>query len=246
MPPAHRKAHGVYEPRLPVEDTALLNVILAIVPPLFILYYYWRQDRRRPEPKGLILRVFALGCLSVVPLAMIELALMAVVGPLPFWIKVSLEAFVVAALVEEYGKRWVVHKVAFGHQAFDEVHDGVLYTIVASLGFACLENILYSVNDPNIAILRAFTAVPMHALASGLMGYYLGMAKFAVEEAARKKLFQKGLFSAVAFHGFYDFLLMSKTILFVGILPLLIWGFTFLRKKLAHVEHLDAERLEAA
>lgn len=229
-----------------MEDSALLNLLLAVIPPLLILYYYWRQDRRRPEPKGLILRVFALGCLSVVPLAAIELMLMKVVGPLPFWIKVALEAFVVAALVEEYGKRWVVHKAAFGHQAFDEVHDGVLYTIVASLGFACLENILYSIGDPMIGVVRAFTAVPMHALASGLMGYYLGMAKFAVEEVARKALFRQGLTVAVAFHGLYDFLLMSKTLLFVGVIPMLIWGYRHLKAKLAQVEQIDARTFEAA
>jgi RsiW-degrading membrane proteinase PrsW (M82 family) len=182
----------------------------------------------------------------VVPLALIELLLMKFVGPLPFWPKVVLEAFVIAALVEEFGKRWVVHKVAYGHQAFDEVHDGVLYTIVASLGFACLENILYSVNEPSIAIIRAFTAVPMHALASGLMGYYLGMAKFAAEEAVKRTLFRQGLTVAVVFHGVYDFFLMSKTVLFIGVLPLLLWGFQHLKSRLAHVEKLDSERLEAA
>lgn len=224
----------------------MLSLVLAIIPPLFILFYYWRQDQRRPEPKGLILKVFAIGCLSVAPIAAVELALMQVVGPLPYWPKVFAEAFVIAALVEEFGKRWVVKRYAYDHPAFDEVHDGVLYTIVASLGFACLENILYSVGEPSVAVLRAFTAVPMHALASGLMGYFIGLAKFAAHERERRGHFAAGLGVAVGFHGVYDFFLMSQTLLAVGVVPLLAWGFFHLRSRLAHVERLDAQRLDAA
>ena len=224
----------------------MLALVLAIIPPIGILLYYWRQDQRRPEPKGLILKIFAIGCLSVIPIGLLELGLMQVVGPLPFWPKVLLEAFIIAALVEEFGKRWVVHRYAYGHNAFDEVHDGVLYTIVASLGFACLENILYSVGDPSVALLRAFTAVPMHALASGLMGYYIGLAKFSGGEPERRGHFAKGLGAAVGFHGVYDFFLMSQTLLAVLVVPLLLWGFVHLRRRLVHVQHLDRAQLDAA
>lgn len=217
----------------------MFNLALAIIPPLFILFHYWRQDRRRPEPHGLILKVFLMGCVAVLPIALIEMVMTAMIGPLPHWPKLMAEAFFVAALTEEYGKRWVVQRYAYQHPAFDEVHDGVLYTIVASLGFACLENIMYSIGDPTTGLLRAFTAVPLHALASGLMGYYLGRAKFAAPEK-RPGLMQKGLLTAVGVHGFYDFAVMSESAMCFLAIPLLLGGFYHLRSRLKHVEQLDA------
>jgi RsiW-degrading membrane proteinase PrsW (M82 family) len=215
------------------------SLALAIVPPLFILFHYWRQDRRRPEPHGLVLKVFLMGCLSVVPIAILEMAMSRLIGPLPHWPKLFVEAFFIAALTEEFGKRWVVQRYAYSHDAFDEVHDGVLYTIIASLGFACLENIMYSVGDPTTGLLRAFTAVPLHALASGLMGYYLGRAKFAPADQ-RPGLMQMGLLIAVGIHGAYDFVVMSQTLLCFLAIPLLLGGFQHLRSRLKHVEQLDA------
>lgn len=224
----------------------MLSLTLAIVPPIVILLYFWRQDRRRPEPKGLIGKVFLMGMLSVAPILVIELALQALFGPLPFWPKLLAESFIVAALTEEYFKRLVVKRYAYDHHAFDEVHDGVLYTIVASLGFACLENILYAANDPTVGVLRAFTAVPLHALASGLMGYYIGRAKFALEHE-RQGLMARGLGSAVAMHGLYNFFVLSGTVMAYLALPLLFGGFFHLRGRLAQVERHDAAvHIEAA
>ena len=223
----------------------MLSLTLAIVPPLLMLLYFWRQDRRRPEPKGLIGKVFVMGMLSVIPILVVELALQALFGPLPFWPKLLAESFIVAALTEEYFKRKVVTRYAYDHHAFDEIHDGVLYTIVASLGFACLENIMYSIGDPTVGLLRAFTAVPLHALASGLMGYYIGRAKFA-HASERKGLMARGLGAAVAVHGTYDFFVLSGTAMAFLALPLLVGGFWHLKGRLAHVEALDAAQLGRA
>lgn len=217
----------------------MLSLTLAIVPPLLILWYFWRQDQRRPEPKGLIGKVFLMGMLSVAPILVVELALQALFGPLPFWPKLLAESFIVAALTEEYFKRWVVTRYAYDHDAFDEIHDGVLYTIVASLGFACLENIMYASGDSAVGVLRAFTAVPLHALASGLMGYYIGRAKFAAAHE-RKGLMARGLGAAVGVHGLYDFFVLSGTMLAFLALPLLVGGFFHLKGRLALVQRLDA------
>ena len=90
-----------------------------------------------------------------------------------------------AGLVEEYLKLTVVRLTAYRAPAFDEVMDGVVYTVVAGMGFACLENVLYVMGGSlATALVRAFTAVPLHAVASGLMGYSLGRARFAASPAA--------------------------------------------------------------
>ena len=52
----------------------LLLLTLAVVPPLFLLLYYYRQDKAKPEPFGMILRVFIWGCFSIIPALVLEVA----------------------------------------------------------------------------------------------------------------------------------------------------------------------------
>lgn len=86
--------------------------------------------------------------------------------------------------------------------------DGILYTAAASLGFAMLENVLYVGTNIVTGIVRAFTAVPLHAIASGLMGYFVGRARFSRDHAPLWIV--AGLALAVFIHGTYDWTLMSE------------------------------------
>ena len=87
-----------------------------------------------------------------------------------------------------------------------------------------------------VAVLRAFTAVPMHALASGMMGYYVGQAKFATDQRQERVFFRKGLWAAICIHGLYDFIIFASPdvypLLGFSIFPLLIVVFFMLRKKI--------------
>ena len=51
----------------------LLSFALAVVPALFLVRYYYRQDRARPEPKGLVVKVFLFGVLSALVAVPLEL-----------------------------------------------------------------------------------------------------------------------------------------------------------------------------
>jgi RsiW-degrading membrane proteinase PrsW (M82 family) len=217
----------------------LLSFALAAAPALLLLRYYYRQDRARPEPKGLVFRVFLGGVLVTlvaVPLEFLVSSFEGVFSPYPL-LYVAFRAFIVAALVEEFLKRGVVLVVAFGHPSFDETVDGVVYAVVASLGFACLENIVYVMGGTlGTALIRAVTAVPLHATASGLMGYFIGQARFAGSVARQQTLLRRGLAVAVLIHGLYDFLLFVAPVLgplsFVGIVPLLLGSFFALRRRI--------------
>ncbi len=129
----------------------------------------------------------------------------------------------------------------FKKKDFDEVMDGIVYTVVASLGFACFENVMYVMSGGvGVALTRAFTAVPLHAFCSGIMGYYIGMAKF--DQANQKKYFRKGLFIAILTHGLYDFLLLGSPefaklwgetaagLIALGVFPILIFSFIYIKK----------------
>jgi RsiW-degrading membrane proteinase PrsW (M82 family) len=229
-----------------------IPIILAIVPALLLVWYYYRQDKQKPEPKSLITKTFLLGIVATLPVIIIELLVTSLQGffswfPLLYYF---FKAFIVAALCEEAFKLLIVKKYVYNNIHFDEIMDGIVYTIVASLGFACMENILYVIGGGlSVAILRAFTAVPMHAVASGMMGYYVGKAKFADGKDQERSFLYKGLWIAIVIHGLYDFFIfiipISHPFVGLAIFPLLIWTFIKLRGKIksAIAEDVKAGRI---
>ena len=106
--------------------------------------------------------------------------------------------------------------------------DALVYGVAASLGFAAFENFEYvtgSLQDSvelasSVAWLRAFTAVPLHAMCGAIMGYFLIKAIFIIKNK-NINLFLS-LFAPVIIHGLYDYILMSEVIASGLIYPLLI------------------------
>jgi len=194
----------------------MISFVMAVIPSVYLVCYYYRQDKQKTEPKGLVVKIFLLGILYVIPVIFLELlaglfSRLFLGSPILFCL---VRAFIVAGLCEEFIKLMVVKKYAYNNVHFDEVMDGILYTVAASLGFACLENILYVMStNLQTAVIRAVLAVPMHAGCSGLMGYYIGKAKFAQSKKEEKNLIYKGLGIAVLLHGLYDFCIFISPIL---------------------------------
>ena len=227
-----------------------VSFLLAAAPALLLVRYYYRQDRERPEPKGLVVRIFLLGIaatFAAIPLELLMSVFQGLFADFPL-LTALFKAFVVAALVEEYLKLTIVRIFAYRNPNFDEIMDGVVYTVVASLGFACMENILYVMGGSiGTALTRAVTAVPLHATASGLMGYYIGRAKFAPSRPMERALISKGLRSAIFVHGSYNFLLFAVpflgTWLLVGLIPLLLGAFLVLRSRIRIALDEDQRRM---
>jgi len=158
-----------------------ISFVMAVIPSVLLVCYYYRQDNKKPEPKGLVIKIFILGIVCVIPVIFLE-SLACLFNRMFAWSPVlfnMVRAFIVAGFCEEFIKLRVVKIYAYNDIHFDEVMDGIVYTVVASLGFACIENIIYVMStNLQVAVFRAVTAVPMHAVCSGLMGYYIGKAKF--------------------------------------------------------------------
>jgi len=189
---------------------SLNTVCLAVAlgPALLLLRLFQRLDAKRPEPPGSVRNVVLLGVASCLPAVLIELGLSAVLGEATKAGGRFLDAFLVAATTEESLKLACVLFYLWKKPHFDEVMDGILYTAAASLGFAMLENVLYAGGNLGIGLFRAFSAIPLHALASGLTGYFVGRAKLARRGAFGWVVV--GLLVAIAVHGFYDWALMSE------------------------------------
>jgi RsiW-degrading membrane proteinase PrsW (M82 family) len=186
-----------------------INIAIAVAPALFLLWLFKKWDEKRPEPPGAVRNCVLFGVASCVPAILIELGESAALGDLAKEQGQFLNAFFIAGLTEEALKLAVVLIFLWRKPYFDEVMDGILYTAAASLGFALIENVLYSAANPVTGLVRAFTAVPLHAVASGIMGYFVGRAKFAKGGGTLVWLVF-GLMTAVTIHGLYDWILMSQ------------------------------------
>lgn len=201
------------------------NILLAALPAAVLLAWFRRQDRARPEPVGLLGRSVLYGFLATVPAAALEILLLRVGPRRPQLLAAAFDAFVVAGLVEEGVKFFFVRRYLLGRPEFDERTDGILYAACVSLGFAFAENVLYGYADSSVLFFRAFTAVPMHAAVSGIMGYWIGRAKIEGTElgpAGRPPRASRGLWEAALLHGAYDFFLFTRSAWALMAIPVLL------------------------
>lgn len=196
-----------------------MAMVSAIVPSLLLLWYFHSRDAY-PEPAGVVWATFGLGVLSIVPTLVVAFPLMLAIeaAQLPNAYLVGfLEAFFTAAIPEELFKMSVLVLFAGRRSAFDEPMDGLVYGVAASLGFATLENVLYCAQGGiGLAIVRALTAVPMHAGCGAVMGYYYGRARYSQD---RGRLLALAYFVPMMLHGLYDWPLLAMKGLGEGIEP---------------------------
>lgn len=191
-----------------------LIAVSAIAPSLLILWFFHARDVYR-EPGRVLWATFFLGVLTIpgVLLAVWPIVVLTPIGEIgnPY-LSGFADAFGTAAIPEELFKFLVIYFYARRHPAFDEPMDGVVYGVAAGLGFATLENVLYvSGGGIGVAIMRAFTAVPGHAFAGAIMGYYIGQAQFRPLE--RGKLIALSLVVPIVLHGLYDFPLLTLKVM---------------------------------
>jgi RsiW-degrading membrane proteinase PrsW (M82 family) len=198
----------------------------AALPSLILIIWFYRLDHKRPEPVGLVGKSVVLGFLATIPAIFIEMIVDIPAGFMPRLLGIAWTAFVTAAFVEEGIKYFVLKRWLFRQSAFDEILDGIVYAVCISLGFAFAENLMYGLGDGTALILRAFTAVPLHATATGIMGYWFGMAKRNPAQAG--PFMRRGFIAAVIIHGLYDFFLFTGTILAFGALVVLFVAFRYL------------------
>lgn len=192
-------------------------ILLAVIPGLALILFFYFRNRYKKEPSFPIVIAFSLGAIVLLPASATSNLLQRATGWFsgePRILKIFLGAFFIAGLVEETWKFFVVRFYCYHRPEFDEPYDGIMYSTAVSLGFATLENIIY-VFGPSIlgglriGILRAFLAVPSHAFYGVLMGYFLGEAKFVKNRTEESLLGLLGLTLAIVAHGLYDFLVIA-------------------------------------
>ena len=218
-----------------------MTLLLSAVAPVFIIIFYiYLKDKYEKEPKRLMLYSFLLGAIVSVVITTILYLIFDIFLPLTDNFSVLqqfIKAFFVVALIEEFSKYVIIRYYAQPKVAFNEPFDGIVYAVIVSLGFAATENIMYVIQGGyEVALTRAFTAVPAHAMFGILMGYFMGKAKFNGKRIADNLI---GLSLAILFHGAYDFFLFIEFIpgIWIGAFISLIIGIILAAKAIKIHQH---------
>ena len=183
---------------------------LAIVPGLIICFLIFKIDKFEREPILHLSICFLLGVLSCFPAIYLE----EIGDSLGYNESEGLGnllvfSYLIIALSEELVKYLVLIFYAVPQKDFNEPLDGILYAVMIGMGFATLENILYADRfGLQTIMVRAFTAVPAHAVFAIVMGYYVGLAKF--NEKNQMKYYSLALIIPVLIHGTYDLFILQQ------------------------------------
>jgi len=218
-----------------------MNLLISALAPVFvIIIYIYIKDKYEKESKRILAFTFALGAVVSIVITTILYKFFDLFLPLPDDFSVwqqFIKAFFVVALIEEFSKYVIVRYYNQPRKGFNEPFDGIIYAVMVSMGFAAVENIMYvSQGGLQVALLRAFTAIPAHATFGVIMGYYMGKAKFSKNKIKWNLI---GLSSAILFHGAYDFFLFIDFIpgMFIGAFISLIIGIVLSKRAIkAHQE----------
>lgn len=206
-----------------------LYIIFGFAPSIVWLLFFLRKDQH-PESNSMILKVFFFGMLAALPVALLEIGFYEQIKALNFPIFLSriFYVFLGIAFIEEVFKYLVVKTWVKKNAELDEPVDVMLFMIIAALGFAASENllILFPLLDPFqffetavVSMFRFVGATLLHTLTSGLIGYFLVLSFL---ESKNHSQFAKGLFTATALHGLYNFSIMEVGGSFKFLIPIAI------------------------
>jgi RsiW-degrading membrane proteinase PrsW (M82 family) len=196
----------------------LLCLALAPLPSIIWLAFYLRKDKH-PEPNKMIIKIFVLGIIMVPLAGLLEHGLF--IGLEKITLVEKLAFLIIGfALIEEVLKYVVVKFGALKNSAFDEPVDAMIYMIIAALGFAAAENV-YLLSQANplqmsiTSILEFITtrflgATFLHALASGIIGYFLA-ASLLVKSGIRKIFVWGGLLGGTVLHSIFNYIIILSS-----------------------------------
>lgn len=189
-----------------------LSVIGGVIPAVIWLLFWLGEDRKRPEPRGLIMFTFVMGMVAV-PLV------------IPFqrlWVEnIPSNAeftFFAWAILEEVFKYGAAYYAALRRREMNEPVDALIYMMTAALGFAAVENaifIFHPLSDGNITEslitgnVRFIGASLLHTISSAAIGVAIALSFYKNSKIKAMELFW-GFVVAIALHTGFNLFIMNE------------------------------------
>ncbi len=196
-----------------IQDQKTIGIALlgGLLPALLWLWFWLREDKERPEPRGLILLTFLVGMSAVILVLPFEqLARLRITD--------STTLTIMWAGAEELIKYFGVFLIAFRSVYADEPVDFPIYMITVALGFAALENTLFLIHplsESNATVslltgnLRFLGATLLHAVSSAMVGIGIGLSFFS-NWITKKMFLFGGLLTAILLHSLFNFFIIKN------------------------------------
>ena len=185
-----------------------MTLLITILPSIVLVLYFIKSDKFK-EPNRIIIITFLFGILITIPAGYLNSLIDKNFATGERFNDALLSGFFGGGPVEELLKFSILYFYILKEKAFNEPMDGLVYGILASLGFATLENLQYVFyfdsefwSAREIAIFRSYSAIPLHGLCGAIMGFYFGQYAFS----ANKKYLGLAIIVPIIFHGSYNFM----------------------------------------
>lgn len=204
-------------------------IAYGLLPVIFWLWFWLKEDNVRPEPKGLILLAFFGGMISVLVVLPLERYISEMMG-------VSLEQYIDQinltiiitilfwVIIEEVVKFITAYFFVLNKKDCDEPIDVIIYLITTALGFAAIENIFFLFQPLLSENIIDFIAVGnyrfmgptmLHVISSGTIGLFWAFA-FYQTKLVKFLYIGWGLILAIALHTLFNlFIIQDKDIYLV-------------------------------
>ena len=148
-------------------------IVGALLMVLVALYLIVVKEKYRGADYEILGRAGLAGMGTLVLAFLTQKCLYAMVEP-----GLAAEAFIYAAATEEGIKFLLLRRYVFSQQRHQTAYDFIKTALVASLVFAGIENLVYvtvyfSPLGLEVAALRMYTVIPMHALCGISMGWFM-------------------------------------------------------------------------
>ncbi len=213
-----------------------LLIFLGLIPGFAWLIFFLKEDIH-PEPKKMIAKVFFVG-------AIFTFIALGFEGFFQSFIRsfniedTAIFSFFGLAAIEEVFKFLAAYLVVRKSKFFDEPVDAMIYMIVAALGFATVENVAVVFNlvfesgavgilggAVNIMVLRFVGATLLHALASGIVGFYWAKSM----RINNTLLIVRGLVAAIVLHTIFNYLILifNEMVVYPSIFLIIVAFFVF-------------------
>lgn len=196
----------------------IISLILAPLIAAIIITIVWikRDKYRYPQ----LVSSFILGMISIVVVMLfMNIADRYYLNAFRNLRRIIFYSFIVMGLGSELGKFIILRYHNFNKSSFNGPLDGIVYSVMISMGFAFISNILYFLLPyyTEIDFLYSITVVFANLFFAVILGFFVGLAK------TRENKFvdtMTGLLAASFFHALYNFCFITEDIrllIFYGI-----------------------------
>lgn len=219
--------------------TLFFAFLSGVLPALVWLWFWTREDKKNPEPKGMLALAFVGGMIAVFISLFLEKYFYGIglsnilssnfFNPLLSWLGnisqrtgISLDKILLvvifAPLIEETIKFVMAYILVLRSKENDEPLDPMIYMITTALGFAAIENMLFLISpfSNNDIITSIFTgnmrfigATLLHTISSATIAVFISFHFF---DSKIKKFFFiiLGMICSVIIHGAFNYFMIGN------------------------------------